>query len=315
MSTAPAVLVSRAQTSPTEALGSTAVGAAVPCTASRSICLFAILDQPVALDASRLTSCDCGKPTSAPWDFWCWNAAPAWLCKFHAAQPRLCWLDLRICELQTPVSSQRGKLCFGDSQRRITWQKACRCWSLDHLLDRLGGLCKPVHHSPVLQQQLLCLHLYFLCSTGKVQFFQLRGCLWLPFWTACLDTLRQPNWAECWGHQVATFQQSLTWPRQLKPTLFHRNYVHWILHASTAPSPTPQQCIQYSTWWTISVWSQVLASKGSKEWNQHSHKEHNMDGGKRRLQAHTRWHLRSPRQWLTNVPVWDFRIPIPLLSL
>ena len=56
---APVVLVSRAQTSPTEALGSTAVGAAVPCTASRSV--KAILDQPVALEkASRLTSCDCG---------------------------------------------------------------------------------------------------------------------------------------------------------------------------------------------------------------------------------------------------------------
>ena len=35
---------------------------------------------------------------------------------------------------------------------------------------------------------------------------------------------------------MATFQQSLTWPSQLKPTLSHRNYVHWILHASTAPA-------------------------------------------------------------------------------
>ena len=275
------------------------------------------------------------KDTSAPWDtehpppwgfqihhdFWCFpllqlGFVQIWFWMLLPRRPtKTCWLDAVNLWIADSCELAAGKAVFWRFQRRITWQKACRCWSLDHLLDRLGGLCKPVHHSPVLQQQLLCLHLYFLRSTGKVQFFQLRGCLWLPFWTACLDTLRQPNWAECWGHQVATFQQSLTWPRQLKPTLSHRNYVHWILHASTAPSPTPQQCIQYITWWTISVWSQVLASKGSKEWNQHSHKEHNMDGGKRRLQAHTRWHLRSPRQWLTNLPVWDFRIPIPLLSL
>ena len=66
---APAVLVSRAQTSPTEALGTTAVGAAVPCTA-RSICQSHI-GRPqlrwMLLD-SRLTSSDCFRPTSAPWD-------------------------------------------------------------------------------------------------------------------------------------------------------------------------------------------------------------------------------------------------------
>ena len=60
-------------------------------------------------------------------------------------------------------------LVFGDSQKRITWQKACRCWSSDHLLDPPRGL-------------------FFLCLTQRCFAVQL-WCLWL-LWVQAIRRLQ-----------------------------------------------------------------------------------------------------------------------------
>ena len=185
--------------SPTEALGSTTVGTAVPRTASRSVCQSQI-GPTSAVAQDTYLRCACSetalvgpimpgsfyaytlqswRPICAmakailPGCFWTvameqqlffatfcgtkkpWDKAPSMellnshvllqlgLCKFGRMLLPLVGLMLRIVDCRVLWARNEKSSNVGDSQGRNPWQKACGCWSLDHLLDFPGGLSSP----------------------------------------------------------------------------------------------------------------------------------------------------------------------------